>query len=385
YTLKFLWAPLMDRFAPPMGLGRRRGWLAVTQVLLAVALLCVAIAASPSTPLKVFAIGCLIVTVLSASQDVVGDAYRTDVLPPDERAAGAAVWTTAYRVAMLAAGGGALLAVDRGWLTWPGAFAVAAGLMGVSLVVTLLAPEPAVAVAPPRTLGDAAVLPVRQLLTRRSGLVVIAFVVLFTLPEVLAKNMTLRFLLDLGVSKTEVAATRQVVGMAATIGGGLVGGLVAARVGMRTALLVFGILGAVSNLGFWVLAELGPGTTAVATVVGVDSFCGGLVSAGFVAFLMGQCDPRYSATQFALLSALMRVTTAIGSAPAGYVVQAVGWGTFFGLSALAAVPSLALLPWLKESPPAEDEPRGFEVLPARPSVDRPAGVTCAGDGDVPHR
>jgi PAT family beta-lactamase induction signal transducer AmpG len=193
---------------------------------------------------------------------------------------------------------------------------------------------------------------------------VLAFVLLFKLPDVMTGRLTLRFMLDIGIPELEIGAVRQGLGVFMTIAGALVGGAIVARMRLWPSLWLFGILQAVSNLGFWILAQTGPHRWTMVSVVAVENFCTGLVVAGFTAFLMSQCNPRFSATQFALLTSLMALSRDIGGAPAGYLVHALGWSNFFALSVLAALPGMALLPWLREhsAPPLPSEKRGFEVI-----------------------
>jgi PAT family beta-lactamase induction signal transducer AmpG len=366
YTLKFLWAPLMDRWSIPI-LGRRRGWLLLTQLLLIAAILGSAIT-GPTHSLHALAIMALFVAFFSASQDIMIDAYRADVLPENERGAGAAITVTGYRIAMIASGAGALILVGRHLLSWPFVYAVMAAAMAVGLIATLLAPEPSRLAAAPPTLADAVIHPLKELLLRPNGWLVLAFVILFKLPDVMAGSMTLPFMLDIKLSKESVGTVRQGLGILITIAGALVGGGIVARMGLWRSLWLFGILQAVSNLGFWILAQTGPNTHVMIGVIAVENLCAGLVTAGFVAFLMSQCDPRYSATQFALLSSLMAVTRVVGGTPAGYLAGHLGWGPFFLMTISTALPGMLLLPWIRIPPPqALAEPQGFEVISRSPS------------------
>ena len=367
YTFKFIWAPLMDRYVPPL-LGRRRGWLLVMQTLLIAAIALLSFI-DPGQAFAAFAAAALIVAFLSASQDIVGDAYRTDVLPPEERGMGAATWVMGYRIAMLAIGGGALLLVDSA-LSWHATLLLIAGVMGLGLVTTLLAPEPATPASAPQTLRSAVVNPLRDMLRRPGIWAVILFVVLFTLPEVMAKTMTLPFMLDIGISKHDIGIIRQWMGFGCTIVGALVGGALAVRFPLKRLLLLFGILGAASNAGFWVLTQTGPRYGIVVGTIAVENFCDGLVKAGFGAFLMSQCDIRFSAFQFALLSGLMRLTTVLGGAPAGRLADRAGWATFFIVSILAAIPGLLFIPWLPLTRPQDiehDPPRPLDLKTEPPS------------------
>ena len=367
-TFKVAWAPALDRFAPPLpGLGRRRAWLVITQALLVVGLVGLGAvgAAAPLAAVMAVTVG---VAFLSASQDVVGDAYRTDVLPPAERGPGTSAWVTGWRVAVIVAGGGMLQAVGKGWATWSTAYTVVAGVMAVGIGITLLSPEPAVATAPPATLAAAVVGPLRELLGRRRTWAVLLFVVLFKLPERLVAVLPTTFMLRLGIGKATLGLVQQELGVGATIAGAVAGGVVVARLGLRRSLWVVGVLGAVSNFGFYVLAVTGPRAAVYVPAIGVEAFCNGMVTAAFVAFLMAQCDPRYSATQYALLSGLMRLTDVFAGRPAGALADRYGWAAFFGASVAAVAPGLALLPWVPVERDIAVAGRGFEGIVDDPGV-----------------
>ena len=347
YTLKFLWAPLMDRFIPPLParFGRRRGWMIVTQLLLMAA---IASMGSLSPKHALFALACMAILVafFSASQDIAFDAYRTDVLKTDERGAGAAVSVMGYRLAMLVSGGLALVLADK-WLGWQGMYWFMAALMSVGLVATLLATEPDIAVRPPKTLDEAVIGPLKDFFSNSGAWVIMALIVLYKLGDAFAGSLSTTFLIrGVGFSAAEVGAINKVLGLIATIVGALVGGALMVRLKLYGALMFFGILQAVSNLGFWVLAVTPKSYTTMAAVVGVENLCGGMGTAAFVAFLMALCNQRFSATQFALLSALAAVgRTYLAGPGSGYMVEALGWATFFAITVFIALPGLALLWW----------------------------------------
>ena len=365
YTIKFLWAPLMDRFVPPL-LGRRRGWLLITQVLLIGAILAMAMV-GPGGSLRWLAVMALLVAFCSASQDIVTDAYRTDVLPEEERGAGAAVSVMGYRIAMITTGAGALALAGFG-ISWPVVYALMAGMLGIGIVASLLAPEPRQVVAPPPSLGDAVIHPLKEFLLRPDGWLVLTFVVLFKLPDVVAGSMSQLFMLDIGIPKPDIALIKQFLGVGITIAGALFGGGVVARLGLKRSLWLFGILQAVSNLGFWLLSLTGPSYTVMVGVIAVENFCAGLVTAGFAAFLMSQCDARYSATQFALLSSLMAITRVIAGAPGGFAAKEWGWSWFFLTSVLCGIPGMLLLPWIRIAKPANQQ-RAIEVVSVSPTAE----------------
>ena len=355
YLLKPLWAPLLDRYAPPF-LGRRRGWLVVAQVLLAIAVAAMAFG-DPAIALGPIGVAAVLVAFFSASQDIVSDAYRADVLPDEERGAGAAAYVTGYRIAMIVTGAGILMLVDAatgpGW-TWRAAYLAAAGVAMLFPIISFFAPEPERRIAEPETLAAAIVEPLRQFLGRTDGLLLLAFVALFKLPDALCGKMTLPFLLQSGVEAGRVGAIRQGVGVFVSIAGALVGGGIVARIGLLRSLWLFGVLQAVSNLAFlaltqsWALSADGtPRTDALVGVICVENFCGGLVAAGFVGFLMSRCDPRHSATQYALLTSVLAVTGLVAGASSGYLQSGLGWTGFFVASVLAAIPGMLLLPWIR--------------------------------------
>lgn len=359
YTFKFLWAPLLDRFAIP-GLSRRRGWLIFTQGLLAFTLLAMAGCGPESAESPLLTLGVLGVAMvfLSASQDIVADAYRTDVLESDERAAGAAVFVAGYRVAAILAGAMALVLAQH--MGWKPAMAMLGVLMGLTMLVTVAAPEPRRA-SPPQTLREAVMQPVARFAAdwRTAWIVLAAFVLLFRLPDQLATPMTSPMLFQhLGFTAEQVGWIRQALGFFITILGALTGASIAGKLGIIRSLVLFGILQAVSNAGFMVLASSPPTLWLMAVVIAVENFCNGLVSAGFVAFLMGCCDPRYSATQYALLTGLMASMGLVAGAGTGFLVDRLGYVRFFGFSIAAGLPGLLLIwPLLLAQPRKQMEPR----------------------------
>lgn len=356
--LKVLWAPLLDRYVPPF-LGRRRGWLLVFQVLLAAGIAGIALVGPESAgdSLVPLAIAATVVAFLSASQDVVADAYRADVLPAEERAAGAGMFVTGYRVALLVAGSGALLLSEV--LPWRAVYGVLAALLGVGVVATLAAEEPASAAVRPASLREAVAVPFLDLSRRfgRSFVLVLLFVALFRLPDGVANVLTVPFLqTGLEFGKGEIALVREGLGLGFGIAGALVAGPLTARLGVIPALWVFGALQAASNLGFSLLAAVGKSLPVLVGVVAVENFCGGLVAAGFVAYLMGLCDRRYSATQYALFTGLMFLVSTEVGARSGELARAVGFGPAFAVTAALGLPGMALLPFLPRTEAARPSP-----------------------------
>jgi MFS transporter, PAT family, beta-lactamase induction signal transducer AmpG len=344
YSLKFLWSPLVDRYMPPF-LGRRRGWLVVTQVGLVLAIGAMALQ-NPQQALSLIAVNALIIAFLSASQDIAFDAYRTDVLEEREMGAGAAVAVLGYRIALLVTGSAALIMADR--MPWPLVYLVMAGLMGLAIAFSIFAPEPVSDNRPPATLGEAVVMPFREFFQRsgvRRGILILVFIVLYKLGDAWVNNMVTPFLLSANFTQADIGAIRGGMGLFATIVGTLAGGALLSQLGINRSLWVFGILQAVSNLAYFVLAQVGQNYPLMVLSINIENFCAGLGTAAFVAFLMSLCNPRFSATQYALLSSLMAVSRDILSAPAGQIAENTGWPLFFLLTLFAALPGLALLPW----------------------------------------
>jgi MFS transporter, PAT family, beta-lactamase induction signal transducer AmpG len=342
YSLKFLWAPFVDRFTLPF-LGRRRGWLLLTQIALIIAIAIMGFQ-QPKQALQFLAINAIIIAFISATQDIAGDAYRTDVLTPLEMGAGAAVWILGYRIGLLVAGALAFILADR--LPWSSVYLIMAGTMVIGIFATLFAPQPK-EISPPASLVDAVILPFGEFFQRKGvmqGLLILLFITLYKLGDALLSNMTTPFLLQTGFTKTDIGAIKLGMGLIATIVGALAGGSILSRIGINRSLWVFGILQAVSNLAYFFLAYVGKNYQAMVLAINIEQFCGGLGTAAFVAFLMSLCNQRFSATQYALLSSLMAVSRDILSAPGGAIAAVTGWSTFFLITIVAAVPGLLLLP-----------------------------------------
>jgi PAT family beta-lactamase induction signal transducer AmpG len=344
YSLKFLWSPLLDRFVPPF-LGRRRGWLAIAQVALTVAIAAMTLQ-NPPQALQLLAINALLIAFLSATQDIAVDAYRTDILEEREMGAGAAVAVLGYRIALLVTGSLALILADR--LPWQIVYLLMAGLMALSLPFSIWAPEPVLRDRPPASLLEAVVLPFQEFFTRSGifkGFLILVFIILYKLGDALVNNMATPFLLQIGFTQTDIGAIQGGMGLIATIVGVLTGGAILSRLGINRSLWVFGGLQAFSNLVYFILAQIGRNYPFMVLAIIVENFCAGLGTAAFVAFLMSLCNQRFSATQFALLSSLMAVSRDILAAPSGQIAKSIGWAPFFLLTLVAALPGLLLLPW----------------------------------------
>ncbi|HJT22664.1 MAG TPA: MFS transporter [Nitrospira sp.] len=339
YTMKFLWAPLLDRIVPPW-LGRRRGWMLLTQIGVAGGLALMGVMGPGHHPEWLGAVA-LMVAFLSASLDIVFDAYRTDVLLPAERGFGAAVWVNGYRFALLVASSGALVLADH--IGWQLTYLFLAGLMGMGIVTTLAAPEPSLNGSPPATLTEAVKDPLVELFSRSDILGVILLILLYKLGDAAAASLQTAFFIGgLGFTSSDVGYVKG-VGIFATLAGALIGGILMARIGLVRSLLLFGVLQALSNLCFTGLAWVGRDYTALATSIIVENLTGGMGTAAFVALIMSLCDHRYTATQFALLSSLEAVGRVFSGRPSAELVAMVGWGEFFFFTFLAALPGIWLV------------------------------------------
>jgi MFS transporter, PAT family, beta-lactamase induction signal transducer AmpG len=355
YSLKFLWAPVLDRYVPPI-LGRRRGWLLITQILLLVAIAAMSVH-NPRTGLQALAINAILIAVFSASQDIAGDAYRTDVLEDREMGAGAAIWVLGYRIALLVTGSLAFILAER--LTWGVVYLLLSALMLAGIITTFLAPEPVSPEAPPKTLGEAVVLPFADFFQRSGpgfGILVLVFIVLYKYSDALAGSMTTPFLLKTGFTQTEVGVALGGVGLFSIIAGSLVAGFAIARIGVNKSMWLFAIFQALSNLTYYGLALAGRNHSFMVMAIIVENFGFGLVSSALVAYIMSMCNRRFSATQFALLSSLVAASRDILVAPGGKIAESMGWPTFFLITVVAGLPCIALLPFI--APWNRDIPRG---------------------------
>jgi len=340
YTLKFLWSPLMDRFVPPW-LGRRRGWMIATQLALIAGIAAMAVT-GPADAIWALSVLAIAVAFLSASQDIAFDAYRADVLLAPERGIGAGVSVIGYRIAMLISGAVALILSDH--IGWQSTYLLMAGLMFIGVATTLFSPEPSSAITPPRTLSEAVWGPIREFFSRSPALGLLLLIILYKVGDAFAGTLTTAFLIrGMGFSPTEVGVVNKGMGLLATLLGALAGGAFMVRMGLFRALLLFGSLQAVSNLSFMVLAWTGKSYVVMVSAVAFENLSGGMGTAAFVALLMSLCDHRYTATQFALLSALAALGRVFVGPPSGYLVETVGWVIFFFITFLAALPGLGLL------------------------------------------
>jgi PAT family beta-lactamase induction signal transducer AmpG len=366
YTVKFFWAPLTDALDVPLlsrWLGRRRGWLVFTQLLLIAAIVFLGSTDPASAPALV-AFAALLVATASATQDIVVDAFRVESLPENEQAAGMASYVAAYRIGMLASTAGALFMVSafqaHGFertAAWHWGYVAMASLVLIGTVTALIATEPERSRAaeaahagqkPFARVAEAAVGAFKDFLGRDLALAMLAFVVLFKFTDALSGAMTAPFVIDLGFSRNEYAAIVKGVGLAALLAGGFAGGFVARALPLATSLWVGALLQSAANIGFSWAALLGHNLPAMTVAITIENFTSAIGTVMFVAYLSALCqNPLHTATQYALLTALAAVGRTYLSSGAGFIAEATGWGWFFVICSLAGIPSLILLAWLQ--------------------------------------
>jgi len=371
YALKFLWAPLLDQLPPPglAALGRRRGWILLLQAGLVAAIAALGRVDPSSAPVAT-AISVLVLAFLAASQDVVVDAYRIEILADHEQGAGAAAKQAGYRAGMLASGAGALALAD--YASWTATFSVLAGAIALAMTSVVFAREPVRPAAAPAPdpgllphLVRAFVDPLRDLATRPRWPLVLAFAVLYKLGDAVALTMSNPFFVELGFSGVEIAQMTKVVGLAASVVGIVVGGALVARTDIRPALILGGVLQAVTNLLYVALAQTGHDLPVLALAVVADNFTGGLASAAFVAYFSSLARGAYSGTQFALLTSLMAVGRTLFGGLSGWLATLLAWPAFWVATAALALPGLLLLAVLPD--PRRGSPTG---APGAAAVER---------------
>ncbi|MCB2186390.1 MAG: AmpG family muropeptide MFS transporter [Deltaproteobacteria bacterium] len=342
YTLKFVWAPVLDRFTLPF-LGRRRGWLLIIQFALIAAVCWLAFSNPGQSPLLA-SLAAVAVAFASASQDIVVDAYRREDLADEELGLGSSLYVNGYRLGMLLASGGGMIMAD--FLSFTVVYLIMAASLLVGVVTTLFTPEPPTVAGAPATLREAVVEPFVEFFSRsgvRWGLLVLAFILLYKIGDSMASAMTTPFYLELGFTKAQIGTVVKLFGFWATIAGALAGGVLILKMGISLSLWVFGFLQAVSTAGFAVLAQMGPSLPWLAAVIGFENLSAGLGSAAFMAFMAALTNKRFTATQYALLSSLIGVPRSLASAPTGYLAQALGWQEFFIFCTLMAIPGMLML------------------------------------------
>lgn len=379
YALKFLWSPLVDHVViPGLGpwLGRRRAWLLLSQFACAGAMVGLG-ATDPGADLWWTAAWAVVLAFASATQDIVIDAHRVESLEEHQQGAGAANYVLGYRIGMLAAGAGALFVAE--YFGWFWAYASVAALMGVGVVATLILPEPTarpttgsavhdakviafvdrmahlptVLAGPARRLYEAVICPFADFTARPQWVAILLFVALYKYGEALLGVMANPFYLDIGFSKDEIAAVSKLYGFAMTIVGGLIGGVMVARMGIMRALLVAGVFQCAANLAFTAQALIGPSLPVLAVTISIENLTAAMATSGFVAYIASLCNVRYTATQFALLTSMMSAARIFFASGGGWLADHMDWSWYFFVTTLAAVPGLVILIWLMKNAPLD--------------------------------
>ncbi len=350
YTYKFVWAPMLDRYRIPLGGwgGRRKAWLVFLQLAMALVLFGMSQQTPGQLASSLWGIAALAfaLVLFSASFDIVFDAWRAESLTVSQRGLGAAWSVVGYRLAMLTSGGLALMLADL-YLGFAGVYGLMSVFCVVLAVVAAFAPEPSQAPAP-RSLLRAVVDPFREFFSRNGAILILVTIVFYKLGDAFAGSLSTAFLIrGAGFTPAEVGAVNKGVGLLATLVGGLAGGLLMSRIQLWTALVIFGVLQAITNLGFWYLAAYPATLPAMTVVVLLENLAGGMGTAAFVALLMTLCDARFTATQFALLSALASIGRVVVGPVAGITASDWGWAPFFLFSTAAALPGIVMLALIK--------------------------------------
>lgn len=373
YTLKFLWAPLLDECRPPL-LGRRRGWALVAQAALILSIIALG-CCDPKTDLMLLAGLSFVLVIASATQDIIVDALRTELLTESEYGAGAGVYVMGYRIAMLISGALALYladATDGAGLSWHSVYWVMAACMSVGVIAVLASPEPArgplqedEGSSPHQSLRlrERVILPFTEFFRRPAAVSILSFVTVYKLSTTMATALTVTFLMSRGYSKTEIATVSKVYGLIATILGTLAGGALMTRISLKRALWIFGIVQSLAGLSFLILTLVPKSTPLLILVLTTENFMIGLGVAAISGFMMKICSKQFTATQFALLSSLTAVSRVVLVSQAGEIASAFGWTTFYLFSVSLAIPGLLLLTqfdrWVTDSSVAERQPITF--------------------------
>ena len=354
FTWKFLWAPLFDRYIPPFG--RRRGWLLITQMALLLSIPAFGLL-HPALDLWTIAYLAGVVAFFSASQDIVMDAYRRELLLDTELGLGNAIHVNAYKIASLIPGSLSLILAD--YLPWSSVFFITALFMLAGITMTLFVNEPTLKNGTPKTLRDAVVEPFQEFIGRnglKSASLVLAFIFFYKLGDSMATALATPFYLDMGFSKTEIGLIAKNAGLWPSVFGGLAGGVWMIKLGINRALWIFGIVQMIAILGFAWLATVGHSLPWLALVIGIEALGVGMGTAAFVAFIAHTTHPLYTATQFALFTSLAAVPRTFANAATGYLVEWFGWMTFFLFCFVIAIPGMLLLlkvaPWNEQGKPA---------------------------------
>ena len=345
YTLKFLWAPVLDRYTIPL-FGRRRGWLLIAQTALVLAIIALA-ATNPAQRPWVVALAAFWVTFFSASQDIVIDAYRREDLADEELGLGSSLYINGYRTGMLLASGGGLIMADH--IPFSMVYLIMAACLLPGILTTLLTPEPETPKGTPQTLQEAIIQPFVEYFSRPEAIWILAFILFYKIGDTMASTMTTPFYLDIAFSKTEIGSIVKLFGFWATIAGSLAGGMIMLKVGIYRSLWLFGILQALSTAGFALLAQIGHSVPALAAVIAFENLSSGMGTAAYAAFMASITNQKFTATQYALLTSLMGIPRVVVSAGSGFMAKAMGWEGYFIFCTLIALPGLLMLLRIRRS------------------------------------
>ena len=345
YSLKFLWAPIFDKYIIN-ALGRRRGWLVVSQVALIISIVGLGMT-NPSLSAINVAILALLVTFFSASQDIVIDAYRRESLLDEEQTLGASAYVLGYRIGALAAGAGGLILADL--ISYQFVYMIMASIMVIGVVTTIIADEP-LQEDEPKTLQDAIIKPFTEFFDRKgfnSAVLILLFVLLYKVGDTMAHSLSTNFYLDIGFTKTEIGTVVKVFGLIATLIGAFLGGLISLRIGLYKSLIIFGIFQAVATLGFSVLASVGNYISVLMVVISLENLAAGMGYTAYLAFMANMTNKEFTATQFALMTAIMSIPRTFFSGSSGFLVEILDWQIYFIFCSLIAIPALIILMKIK--------------------------------------
>jgi PAT family beta-lactamase induction signal transducer AmpG len=339
YVLKFLWAPFLDRYQIPF-LGRRKGWMIIFQVLILVSIFGLSLS-NPTTNLMAVLGWAFCIALFSASQDVVVDAYRREIMPDEELGLGSSLYVNGYRLAMIVSGSLALNMADN--MPFTNVYKIMALCMIPAIFFTLIAPKENHHIKIPSNMKEAVFGPLQEFFTRKGAFIVLLFILLYKVGDSMAANMTTPFILQLGYTKSDLGNVAKLFGLVSTIIGGLIGGVMMLRYNMKWSLIFFGILQAVSTIGFAILPSMPITLSSLAIVVAFENLASGMGTAAYAAYMASLTNKQFTATQYALLTALMGVPRVILSSPTGKMAEVMGWEMFFVFCTVVAIPGLLLL------------------------------------------
>jgi PAT family beta-lactamase induction signal transducer AmpG len=345
YTWKFLWAPFLDRFIPPF-LGRRRGWLLMSQIALMASIVGLGYS-DPVTNTWMMIVAAVLVAFFSATQDIVIDAYRREDLTDEELGPGSSMYLCGYRLAMLLASGGGMILAD--YIPFSQVYFIMAFFLLPGVITTLLTPEPKAVAGVPQTMKEAVINPLVDYFGRNRAIWILAFILLYKIGDTMASAITTPFYLEIGFSKTEIGTVVKFFGTAATLAGASLGVFLLLKLGINRGLWIFGILQALSTAGFAILARIGYNIAMLSGVIAFENLSSGMGTAAFMAFMASITNKKFTATQYALLTSLMGLPRALASSVTGFVAKNIGWEGFFIGCTLIAIPGMLLLlkfaPW----------------------------------------